>query len=59
VEPTERAKTKCKDWLVDCLDNGWKVGALTRLEALWWEFHDPITGDVLDPSPPPSGDTSQ
>jgi hypothetical protein len=53
MEPTERAKLKCKNWLVDCLNNGWRADTLTHLEKLWWEYHDPITGNTRDPETKP------
>ena len=49
MEPTERAKLECKNWLVHCLNKGWPAATLTHLEKLWWEYHDPITGAVRDP----------
>lgn len=38
--PTQRAATRCAEWLVACLGFGWSRGDLDWLEELWWKYHD-------------------
>lgn len=37
---TKKAIKKCAEWLVYCLEIGWKREQLDTLESLWWRWHD-------------------
>jgi hypothetical protein len=39
-KPTLQAKRKCAEWLVKCLELGWRKDQLNALEKTWWKFHD-------------------
>ena len=40
THPSSEALKACANWLVYCLQLGWKKEQLDILEKIWWEHHD-------------------
>src|SRR5688572_19047434 len=47
AQPSQRASLACARWLSYCLSIGWDRRLLDKLEALWWQYHDHTTGELL------------